>query len=74
MAVTKIMTIGVIVVTLGLQAVGWMISGQIGYERGDSYANWQAHFDAARNRKTMEQIGVCRWAVLSAGCKFQPSN
>lgn len=46
------------------------ISGQIGYERGDSYSRWEAHYDAERTKETMESIGVCEWAQLVAHCKM----
>lgn len=46
------------------------ISGQIGWERGDSYANWEAHFAHIANQKTMREIGTCRWAELAANCTF----
>lgn len=58
---------GVIALILIVTATA-MISGQLGYERGDSYSNWSAHFNHLENQRSMEEIGTCRWAELVAGC------
>lgn len=46
-------------------------SGQLGWERGDALAQYEAHVDHEQNIKTMEQIGVCQWAEIVANCKWK---
>lgn len=46
----------------------WKISGEIGYQNGDSISNWRARMDALRDQRTMAQVGVCQWAAIHAGC------
>lgn len=70
----KLLNFGLAIVTIAMQAVGWYMSGQIGWERGNSYANWEAHYNAAQNRQTMKKIGTCRWAQLEAGCDWRDTK
>lgn len=70
---TRLDAIGLLAFGMVAMLLGVWVSGQIGWNRGDSYAQWEAHFDREANKKTMEQIGTCRWAELVAGCTWKSS-
>jgi hypothetical protein len=63
--------IGAVIVIAAFTLGAWKISGQIGYERGASFENYEAAADFQNNRGTMAQLGVCRWAQVYADCSLK---
>ena len=51
----------------GAEAIGWIRGHRIGYT--DGYAASEIGYE--KNRVTMAQVGVCRWAERYADCNWK---